>query len=266
MVPECTAVGHFVKLCNTHTVLIGRHMLCGYIHCDFTKIEICSYTCGGGNTRFRKHFLYEHTGKIVSVHSACFKIGGSINKHFVNAVNVDILRCDMAEIHLINPCAVLNIKCHPRWCNNIINGKRRISFKLIIIIRLAFKPSARSFFTPLCVGNPDLLNQLKHSGSAGNTVAFKAWRNRKAYCFFCSRRVDNNNICCHGVKPPFHCLNTGIERFEVDCNIRSVHSFTSCPSAIIPPEIENFNIKSNICAIFLEKLFPATIIAGNFII
>ena len=38
--PKLFSVAHFVKLCNSYAVFVGRNVLCHYIHRNFGKIHI----------------------------------------------------------------------------------------------------------------------------------------------------------------------------------------------------------------------------------
>ena len=37
---------------------------------------------------------------------------GHIHEHFINAVHMDVFRCNIFQINLINPDTVVHVKCH----------------------------------------------------------------------------------------------------------------------------------------------------------
>ena len=163
MVPEQEAVTAFIQLGDTHTILVRLDMLGHNIHCDFTQIEVRPHSCGGRDAGGLKHIQNKLFRQLLSGEMVQIQIVGNIQKYFVDAVRVDVLRRKILQVHAVNPCAILNIKRHPGRSHNIIQLQRRVALQLGIVKGGSGERPARCMEPPLGVHLPDTLNHLEQT-------------------------------------------------------------------------------------------------------
>ena len=70
MIPQFFSVGHLVKLGDTDTVFICRHLLRHNVHRNLGKVHICSNTCRCGDAGGGKYILDEHLRHLMGIHFA----------------------------------------------------------------------------------------------------------------------------------------------------------------------------------------------------
>ena len=71
MIPPVFLIALFVKLCDTHTVLVRRDMLGNNIHSDLAQVHIRSHTCRCRDACCIKNILYQHSCKAMTVRLVC---------------------------------------------------------------------------------------------------------------------------------------------------------------------------------------------------
>ena len=136
-----------------------------------------------------------------------------VNEHLIYGIHMDILGSNVFEIDIIDPSAVFHIVSHPRRRGNITESQRRVSCKFNGVIRFAVKFMTRCIVFALPIDLLNLLDNLKQSCSAGDTVGFQRRRNRKADGFLGPADICNHKIGRQRIKPARYTLNGGIKAF-----------------------------------------------------
>ena len=131
MSPKLLPVAPLCQLCDPHTICVRCHMLGHNIHGDLAQIHIGADPCCSRDTGVSKYIPDHGHGKLMGCHTVCWQISGHINKYLINGIHMDILRCHIFQINIIDSRAVLHIPCHLRRCHDIIYGKLRMCFQLI---------------------------------------------------------------------------------------------------------------------------------------
>ena len=127
---------------------------------------------------------------------------------------MDILGSNVFEIDIIDPSAVFHIVSHSRRCCDITESQGGGSFKFYGVIRFAVEFMTRCIVFTLPIDLFNLLDYLKQSCSAGDTVSFQRRRNRKADGFLCPADICNHKIGRQRIKPARYALNGGIKAFK----------------------------------------------------
>ena len=126
---------------------------------------------------------------------------------------MDILRSNVFEIDIIDPSAVFHIVSHPRRRGNITESQGGVSCEHGGVIRFAIEFMVRCIVFTLSIDLLNLLDYLKQSCSAGDTVGFQRRRNRKADGFLGPADIRNHKIGRQRIKPARYTLNGGIKAF-----------------------------------------------------
>ena len=124
---------------------------------------------------------------------------------------MDILGSNVFEIDIIDPSAVFHIVCHSRRCCDITESQGGISCEQGGVIRFAVEFMTRCIVFTLPIDLLNLLDYLKQSCSAWDTVGFQRRRNRKADGFLSSCDTSHHKICGKRIKPARYALNGGIK-------------------------------------------------------
>lgn len=113
VVPEQTAIAHFIQLGNPHPVFICRDMLGFDVHGDLGEIEIGSDPRRRSDAGGFENIQNDGPGQLPSGHLKGFQITGGVNEHLINGIDMDVLRSRVFEIDLIDPGAPLDVVGHP---------------------------------------------------------------------------------------------------------------------------------------------------------
>ena len=180
------------------------------------------YPCGegagyAGGIVYRPHhaphkFPGGHVGKA--------QIGPQGDEHLINGVNMDVLRCHMFQIDLIDPGAVLDVKCHAWRRHDIFQLQRWVILDLFVVIAFPFKGRSFAFCQPLCVNLADLLYHFEESGTSGDPVGLQGGRYRKTNGLFWSALIRHHEIRGQRLPLPFHAFHRSVKRFQVDGHVR----------------------------------------------
>ena len=127
-----------------------------------------------------------------------------IDENFINRVDVDILRCHILQVNIVDLGAGLHILCHLGRSDHIVNSQLGMSIQLCVIAGSADEGVAGSLLQPLDIGLLDLLDNLKESCPTGYAVLLQSRRNSKAYGFLRAAQIRHNKVSGHGVKTALH--------------------------------------------------------------
>ena len=215
MVPQDLPELLFVKLRDTHAVLIRRHALGDYVHRNLAEEHIGAYPGRCGNTGLEKNFPDHLHRKIVSGHLVGLQVMRDVHENLVDRIDMHILGCDVPQIDADDPGAVLHVIAHPGNRRDIVKFKRRILFDIRIVGRLSGKFPAAVSPLPCAVDLPYSLDNLKKPRPSGDTVGFERGRDRKTDSLFRAGYIRNDKICLKGIEASFDTLDGCIEGLEV---------------------------------------------------
>ena len=166
MIPQQTAVAHFIQLGNADAVPIRFDMLRHDVHGYFTEVEICPNPRCGSDSRGLQHIQDHGHGKLSGCHFVGGQIIGCVDKHLVDGIRVNVLRGNILQVHTKNACAALHVFGHLRRRHNIIQRQLRRGLYLQIICGGAGQRAAGGIPLPLCIDLLDPLHHLKQPGPA----------------------------------------------------------------------------------------------------
>ena len=129
MRPKRPAVAHFVQLRDTHTVFVGRHVLCFDVHCHLCQIQVGSDPGRRRNAGCFKDIQNDPHRKVARRQLVGFQIVCHVHKDLIDGVHNDVFRRDVFHVDLINPRAVLHVIGHPWRRDQEVNGQPGISLQ-----------------------------------------------------------------------------------------------------------------------------------------
>ena len=134
-----------------------------------------------------------------------------VNEHLIYGIHMDILGSNVFEIDIIDPSAVFHIVSHSRRCGNIAESQGGVSFKFYSVIRFAIEFMTRRLVFALPIDLLNLLDNLKQSCSAGDTISFQRRRYRKTDGFLGSCNISHHKIGRQRIKPARDAFHRGIK-------------------------------------------------------
>ena len=119
-----------------------------------------------------------------------------INEHFIDGINVDILRGKELQVDGVDLGRVLDVGGHPRRGDNIVD------LPVKGILRVA-----------------DRLLCFKKAGPSRNPDGLQGRGDGKADCLVRPRFIRNQKVCLQRIKVTLHTFHGSIERLEIDADI-----------------------------------------------
>ena len=166
MLPQKLSVRHLIQLCHSHSIFIRFGMLGFYIHGYFTQIQIRADTCCRCDSCFCINIL-DHPGcKCLGRQLICFQIRCCIDKNLIYGIYMDIFRCNVLQIYIIDSRTVFHIQCHSWGRGHITHSQFRRIGNLIRITGKAMQSPSRCMLLSLCIDLSDSLHNFKKPGSA----------------------------------------------------------------------------------------------------
>ena len=192
MVPEHPPVAGNIERGDPYPVGVSFNMLCYKVHRNLAQEEVRSYA---GRRRYAgpgKDVPDDHPRERTGIRPVEGQVGCCIDKHFVNAVDMDVVSAEIAQVDSVNPRGILHVQCHA--------GFRRDVRKRLSRFPLDF---------------PRLLNHLKEPAPPGKPVGLERRRHGKADRFFRAGLIGDDKVCLERIKPALNAFDGGIEGFEV---------------------------------------------------
>ena len=135
MVPEQVPVAHLVELGDARPVLVGRHVLRDDVHRHLCEVEVGAQPDGCRDSRLREHVAGEHRGEFVRRHACRAQVSRHVDEDLVDGIDVDVLRCDVAQVYLVDLGAALEVEGHPWRGDDVVEGEAGVLPQLIIVAR-----------------------------------------------------------------------------------------------------------------------------------
>ena len=234
VIPQLPAIGHFVQVRHPHSILVRGDVLGHNVHCHLAEVQVGPHPCRGrdacGIDDFQNQLFCQPPG----IHMVELQVGGGIDKHLINGIDMNVLRRHILEINLIDVAAVLHIVCHSGRGHDVIQFLFRVAFQLHIVTGAACKGFSRRPLLPQGVDLTHPLNHFKESGPAGNAVSLQRGCHRQADGFFRPAGVRHHQIGGQRVQFPLHALHGSVKGFEINGDILPVHTGgTSFPNGFL---------------------------------
>ncbi len=161
VIPELFAITLFVELRDAHAVLVRVHVLRADVHRHFAQVQIGPDSRGRRDPGLAVHFLHELLRELARRHAVSFKVGGGVDHHFVDGIDMDVLRRDELQVDVVDPRAVFHVEGHARPRGDEID--------------LHFAPRS-----PLAVDFLHALHDFKQAGPPRDPERFQSRRNCEA--------------------------------------------------------------------------------------
>ena len=235
VIPQLPAIAHFVQVRHPHPVLVRGDVLGHNVHCHLAQVQVGSHPCRGGNACGIDDFQNQLFCQASGIHMVELQVGGGIDKHLVDGVDMNVLRRYILEINLIDVAAVLHIVCHSGRGHDVIQLLFRVAFQLHIVTGAAIKGFSRRPLLPQRIDLTHPLDHFKESGPAGYAVGLQRRCHRQADGFFGPAGIRHHQIGGQRVQFPLHTLYGSVKGFEINGDILPVHTgSTSFPNGFLP--------------------------------
>ena len=217
--PQKPPITQLVQLRDPHSILVRWDLLGHDVHSDFTKVKIGADPGGGRDPGLRQHLPDQLPGQLMGCHMIGLEIGRGIDEHLIDGIDMDILRCDIPQIHLIDPGTALDIMPHPGLGDDEPQFQRRILLQLRGITGLPPEGLPRRLLPSGGVDLPDTLYRLKKPCPTGNSAGLQRRRYRQTDRLLRPALVRHHQMGGQRIHAPFDALLRGIERFQIDRDI-----------------------------------------------
>ena len=195
MTPEQYAVGHFIELRNSYTVLIWRSFLCDDIHGDLGKIKVCPDSRCSGDAGFIQYIPdHSHCQVVRRAHVSLFRFPAvqihivcCLDKNLIDGIDVNILCGDVFEVYRIDLSRDFLIQCHLWLCHDVTD--------FCVMLRFI---------------KPDCLLCLKKAGPAGNADGFKGRTDGQTDRLVSSAFIRHQKIECQRIFAAFNTFDRSI--------------------------------------------------------
>ena len=91
------------------------------VHGNLAQIKVGTDTCRGRDARLLQDMADHRHGQFVCRHAVGQQIRSHIDEDLVDAVHMNILRCDILQVNLIDPPAVFDVISHPGRSHDVIH-------------------------------------------------------------------------------------------------------------------------------------------------
>ena len=164
------------------------------VHGNLTQIKIGSDS-GSCRNPGLFHYIGDHfCSKLSGCHLIHSKIMGDVHKHLIYRIDMHVLRCQITEVNVIDPGAVVHVQRHSRRCCHIGNGQFRMRFQFIRRPGFSGKTSSWCFCDTCLIDFFYTLDHFKKSRSSWYSIGLQRRGNCQADGFFGSFPVCHNKI------------------------------------------------------------------------
>ena len=149
---------------------------------------------------------------------ATLEIGGGIDEHLVDAVDMDVLGGNVVKIDVVDPGAGFDVASHARRGYDIVDGPVGMGFQLVVVGRFTCQLTTDALAT-LGIHLGHALNDLEQTGTTTDAIGLQRRRYGQTDGLVGSALVSHYQIGGQGVEPSVHALNRSVERLQVDGDI-----------------------------------------------
>ena len=216
MAPQSAAVAHLVQLRDAHAVFVRRDVLGGDVHGHLGQVQVGADACGSSDAHGALHVQNHLYRQLLGGEVIGFQVGGGVDEHLIDGVDVNVLRRHILQVHLVDAGAVLHVQGHPGRGHQVVQGHIGMGLHLGVVPGGGGELPARGFPLALPVDLLHPLHHLEQPGAAGNAVGLQGGGHRQADGLFRAGLVRHHQVGGHGVQAPLHALHRSVERFQVD--------------------------------------------------
>ena len=106
MIPQKFPVTDLIQFGDPDTVFIRLHMFGYDVHGNLTQIQIGSDSGCGSQPLFLENLHCNFGRQFSRCHAIGFQILCHIQEHLINRIDMNIFRCNVLQINIINLCTV----------------------------------------------------------------------------------------------------------------------------------------------------------------
>ena len=173
MPPEQPTVRHFVELGDAHAFGVGGNMFGHDVHGHFGQVQVGADACGGGDAGLVVDRPHDVACQFVRGFSVGVQVARGVHEHFVDGVDVDIVRGGVPQVDAVYFSAGVEIVRHSRLGDVYVDRQARIGFQLVGVIRCAAESMPWRAQLPFRVDLAQFLPDFEQSGTPGQPVGLQ---------------------------------------------------------------------------------------------
>lgn len=171
--PEQPAVRHFVELGDAHAFGVGGNMFGHDVHGHFGQVQVGADACGGGDAGLVVDRPHDVACQFVRGFSVGVQVARGVHEHFVDGVDVDVVRGGVPQVDAVYFSAGVEIVRHSRLGDVYVDRQARIGFQLVGVIRCAAESMPWRAQLPFRVDLAQFLPDFEQSGTPGQPVGLQ---------------------------------------------------------------------------------------------
>ena len=142
------------------------------VHGHFGQVQVGADACGGGDAGLVVDRPHDVACQFVRGFSVGVQVARGVHEHFVDGVDVDIVRGGVPQVDAVYFSAGVEIVRHSRLGDVYVDRQARIGFQLVGVIRCAAESMPWRAQLPFRVDLAQFLPDFEQSGTPGQPVAF----------------------------------------------------------------------------------------------
>ena len=124
---------------------------------------------------------------------------------------MDILRCDVFQVHIVDPGTPFHVVGHPGRSHNVVQRQTGVGFQSGIVRGGTGELPPRRGAEPLGVDLPDVLYHLKQPSPAGDSPGFQAGGDRQTDGLLGAAQVRHHKVGGQGIEAALDAFDRGVE-------------------------------------------------------
>ena len=180
VVPDGAAEGLLVQKADAVFHVLGRN-----VERQLAQEEVGADARSGRDVRLCEDLVHQHARDLARRLAVELEVGGGVDEALVDGVDVDVLRCDEAQVDAVDLGADLHVVAHARLDDQVVDAGRYLEEAAAVAYA-----------------------QLLHGGGDGQTDGLlrALW-------------VCHHQVGGEGVQAPLGALDAGVEGLEVDADV-----------------------------------------------
>ena len=217
--PQLAAVAQLRQFRHAHTVLVRRGVLGQNVQGHLAQVQVGADARRGGDAGLGEDLLDDGGGELPGVHAPGLQVGGGVDEHLVDGIDVDVLRRGVAQVDAVNLRAAFHVAGHAGRGADEVQRQAGIPAQLLLIAGGAGQPPPRGRLPPAGVDGIHLLDGLEQPRPARHTVALQRGGHRQADGLLGPALVRHHQMGDHRIQPPIHAFHGCIKGFQVNGDI-----------------------------------------------
>ena len=219
VIPQKFPIADLIQFGDPDSVIIRFHMLRYNIHGNLAQVQIGSDSCCGNQSFFLENLCCNSGRQFSRCHTIGFQILCHIQEHLINRIDMNIFRCDIFQINIIDLGTIFQISRHPGRGGHKTNFQFRMPLQFIRKGAFSQKSAARGPHFPHGIYFSYFGDHFEQSCPTRDSIGFQRGRYRQADGLLRSGSIRHHQIRIQRIQPSVNALHGGIKRLQIHGNI-----------------------------------------------